>query len=200
MRARFTVMALLLVGMLVCFAVAQAQVTTEVRSGKVVSVDGNHLVVKMANGELKSFDVPEDFRFNINGKDVSVHELTPGTELSRTITTTTEPKTVYSTEEKNGVVWYVKPPQLIVTGADGKNRQYTVPDSQKFKVNGQDMTVYDLKKGMHLTATIVTETEATVVTTTPGAVSGSAPAAPAAAPSMASSTPPSTATPSEPSS
>lgn len=89
MRAKFTFTALLLAGMLVCFGAVQAQVTTEVRSGTVVSVEGNDLVVKMSNGELKHFNVPEDFRFNVNGKEVSVHELTPGTTLSRTITTTT---------------------------------------------------------------------------------------------------------------
>jgi hypothetical protein len=193
MRPRFIIMALLiLAGMLVCIAVVRAEVTTEVRTGTVASVEGNHLIIKMSNGEYKSFDVPEDFRFTVDGKEVSVHELKPGTALSRTITTTTEPTTVYSTEVKNGLVWYVKPPQLIITGADKKNRQYTVPDWVVFKVDGKDMSVWDLKKGMFLTATIYSESQSTIVTTTPGGVSGSAPeaapaaAAPAATPSSSS--------------
>jgi LPXTG-motif cell wall-anchored protein len=189
MRPRFTIMALLiLAGMLVCIAVVRAEVTTEVRTGTVASVEGNHLVIHMSNGEYKSFDVPEDFRFTVDGKEVSVHELKPGTALSRTITTNTEPTTVYSTEVKHGLVWYVKPPQLIITGADKKNRQYTVPDWVVFKVDGKDMSVYDLKKGMFLTATIYSESQSTVVTTTPGGVSGSAPAA-AAEPAAPTSEP-----------
>ena len=167
---------------------SQAQVTTEVRTGTVVSVDGNNLVIKFSNGELKTFDVPEDFRFDVDGKQLSVHELKPGTALSRTITTNTEPKTVYTTTERSGTVWFVQGNTLIVTGADRKNRQYIVPNWQKFKVNGQDMTVDQLKKGMVLTATIVHENQSTVVTTTAGGVSGSAPAEPSS--SMSSSTPP----------
>lgn len=176
MRARITLTALFLAGMLVCFGAAQAQVTTEVRTGTVVSVDGNNLVVRFSTGELKTFDVPEDFRFDVDGKQLSVHELKPGTALSRTITTSTDPKTVYTTTERSGTVWFVQGNTLIVTGADRKNRQYIVPNWQKFKVNGQDMTVDQLKKGMVLTATIVHENQSTVVTTTAGGVSGSAPA------------------------
>jgi LPXTG-motif cell wall-anchored protein len=184
MRARFTTMALLLVGMLVCFAAVQAEVTTEVRSGTVVSVDGNHLVIKFSTGELKSFDVPEDFRFTVDGKEVSVHELKPGTALTRTITTNTEPTTVYSTTVRQGKVWFVQAPTLIVTMADGKNKQFEVDDSVKFTVDGKEMTVYELKKGMNLTATIYHKNQSTIVTTTAGGVSG---AAPAAAPSSSSS-------------
>ncbi len=195
MRARFTVLALLFAGVL-CFSLVQAQVTTEVRSGHVVSVDGNHLVIKFSTGELKEFDVPEDFRFTVDGKEVSVHELKPGTALTRTITTSTEPTTVYSTTVKKGVVWHVQPPTLIVTMPDRTNKQFVVDDWVKFTVDGKEVTVYDLKKGQNLTATIYHKNESTVVTTTAGGVSGSAPAAapapaPAPAPSstMSSSTP-----------
>lgn len=193
MRAKLIVTALLLVGMLVCFAAVQAEVTTEVRSGTVASVVGNHLVIRMSNGEYKSFDVPEDFRFTVDGKEVSVHELKPGTALTRTITTTTDPTTVYTTEVRQGTVWFVQGTTLIITGADRTNRQYIVPDWQKFTVDGKEMTVYDLKKGMNLTANIVHTNESTVVTTTAGGVSGSAPATKtAAAPPSSPSSPPST--------
>ncbi len=182
----FTIAILFFAGMLVCLSPAQAQVTTEVRQGTVVSVDGNHLVIKFSTGELKSFDVPEDFRFNVDGKEVSVHELKPGTALSRTITSTTSPTTVYSTEIKQGKVWHVQPPTLIVTMADRTNKQFVVDDWIRFTVDGKEMTVYDLKKGMNLTATIYHKNQSTVVTTTPGGVSGSAPAAaPSPAPSPA---------------
>ena len=192
MRAGFTIAILFFAGMLVCLSPAQAQVTTEVRQGTVVSVDGNHLVIKFSTGELKSFEVPEDFRFNVDGKEVSVHELKPGTALSRTITTTTQPTTVYSTEVKQGKVWHVQPPTLIVTMPDRTNKQFVVDDWIRFTVDGKEMTVYDLKKGMNLTATIYHKNQSTVVTTTPGGVSGSAPApAPAASPTPTPSPAPS---------
>ena len=84
---------------------SKAAVTTEVRSGTVASVEGNHLIIHLSTGEYKSFDVPGDFRFTVDGKDVSVHELKPGTALSRTITTTTEPQLFIRLRSKHGLVW-----------------------------------------------------------------------------------------------
>src|SRR5262245_33097045 len=133
MRSKLLISVFLLIGMVFIFAALQAETTTEVRSGTVTSVQGNHLVVKMSTGEEKEFDVPEDFRFTVDGKELSVHELKPGTQLTRTITTTTEPKTVYTTTVKNGTVWHAQGDTVIITGADGKNRQYNnVPDWIKF--------------------------------------------------------------------
>ncbi len=186
MRLTLTFAVLLLAGIAVCFTL-EAQTTTEVRSGTVLYVEGNDLVVKLSTGETKHFDVPEDFRFDVDGKQLSVHELKPGTVLTRTITTTTMPSSVKTTEIKKGTVWAVQPPSVIVTMADGKNRKYKVPDWFRFDVDGKKVSVYELKKGMNLTATIVHENEATVVETTSGEVSGSAPTAAASAPAPSTS-------------
>jgi hypothetical protein len=62
--------------------------TTQVRKFEVVSVDGNKVVVKGQDG-AKEYTVPEDFRFTVDGKQVSVHELQPGMKGTATITTTT---------------------------------------------------------------------------------------------------------------
>jgi hypothetical protein len=186
-------LAFLFIGMLFCFTIAKAETTTEVRQGTVVAVQGNHVIIKMSTGETKEFDVPDDFTVNVDGKDITVKDLKPGTKLTRTISTTTEPKTVYTTEVKNGTVWYASEGTVILTGADGKNRKYdNVPDWIQFEHNGKPIAQSDLKKGMKVSATIVTESKSQVVTTTPGGVSGSAPAeaaaptaAPAAEPAMA---------------
>jgi len=196
MRSRLLISVFLLIGIVFIFAAVQADSTTEVRSGTVTSVQGNHVVIKMSTGEEKEFDVPDDFRLTVDGKEISVHELKPGTHLSRTITTTTEPKTVYTTTVKNGTIWHAQGDTVIITGADGKNRQYNnVPDWIKFTVDGKDMDVMELKKGMRVTATIVSETPSTIVTSTPGGVSGNAPAAPAAAPAPAAEPAPAAAEP-----
>jgi hypothetical protein len=72
---------------------ASAQVTTasqtsEVIKFEVISVDGNTLVVKDHTG-AREVTVPDDFRFTVDGKSMSVHELTPGMKGTAQITTTT---------------------------------------------------------------------------------------------------------------
>src|SRR5262249_33603753 len=157
-----------------CLSLAQAQTSVDVQSGTVVAVDGNHLVVKMSDGTTKEFNVPDGATANVDGKDLSVADLKPGMVLTRTITTTTEPVKVTTTTVKSGTVWKVMPPTLIVTTADGKNKQFTVPDWQKFDVDGKMLSVNELKKGMKLTATIVSESTSTV-TSTSRKVTGMAP-------------------------
>jgi hypothetical protein len=47
---------------------------------------------------------------------------------------------------------------VILTLADHTNRQYKVPEGQKFTTNGESRDVFALKKGMVITATVITET------------------------------------------
>jgi len=176
MRSKLILAIILLAGIVVCLSMAQAQTTVDVQSGEVVSVDGNHLVIKMSTGQTKVFEVPEGAKAVVNGKELSVHELTPGMILTRTITTTTEPVTVQTTVVKNGTVWKVLMPKtVIVTMENGKNKQFTVPEWMTFDVNGQKLGVADLKPGMKLTATMISENVGTM-TTTSKAVTGSTPA------------------------
>jgi LPXTG-motif cell wall-anchored protein len=161
----------------------QQSVKTEVRSGEVVYVSGNDVVVKLDTGEVKHFNIPNDFRFNIDGQDMTVHDLKPGMHVSRTITTTTTPKTVETVRTVSGTVWYVNPPSsLILTLPDGTNKQYKVPDGQRFLIDGQEQSVFHLKKGMKISGTAIKDTPETVVSTARSAVSGTAPPAPAPVP------------------
>jgi len=141
----------------------QATYKTEVKSGEVVYVSGNDLVVKADDGQVKHFVVPEDTKFNVDGKDLSVHELTPGMRLTRTITTTTVPKTIQTVRTIKGTVWYVNPPStVILTLPNNTNKQYKVPKGQMFDLNGEKHDVFDLRKGMKISATVITETPETV--------------------------------------
>ena len=153
----------------------QATVSTEVKSGEVVYVTGNELVVKMDNGSVKHFTVPEDFKFDVDGKNLSVHELTPGMKLTSTITTTSDPKTVKNVRTIKGKVWSVHPPSsVILTLADNTNKQYKVPEGQKFMSNGENRDVFALRRGMVITATVITETPV-VTQSTARNVTGTAP-------------------------
>jgi hypothetical protein len=131
---------------------------TKVRSGEVVYVSGNDLVVKTDEGQVKHLTVPEGTTATVDGQQMSVHDLKPGMKLQQTITTTTTPETVKTVRTIKGKVWQVQPPvSVILTLPDGTNKQYKIPNGQKFDVNGQQTDAWGLKKGMNVTATAITE-------------------------------------------
>lgn len=145
----------------------QPTVQVKVERGEVVYVSGNDLVVKLENGEIRHVVVPDDRRITVDGRELSVHDLKPGMKLQRTITTSTTPQVVTTVRTVEGTVWHVNPPHTVILQfADGTNKQYNVPKGQKFMVEGQEKTVFDLRKGMRISATAITQTPATMVSET----------------------------------
>jgi hypothetical protein len=200
-NAAWISLAVLLV--LVAAVAVQAQtaekptVTTNVLSGEVVKVEGSSLVVKLTTGETKTFKVPADRKFEIDGKEVGVGDLQPGTTLTATVKTTTTPVSVRTRKSVSGKVWYAAPPTVILTLPSGENKQYTVRDEDKveFTLDGKLATVFDLRPGMNVTAVKIVEVPDVEITTDTKVV-GQAPkpAAPAptetpAAPAAAAPTP-----------
>jgi hypothetical protein len=181
-------------------ASAQKKTTTsEVRRFQVVSVDGNKVVVKGQRGS-QEITVTDDFRFTVNGKKISVHELKPGMKGSATITTTTTVTPVHTTQVRNAEVVQASANSIIVRGAKGF-QMYTEGDVEKrgIKVykNGRPVTFSDLHAGDKLTATIVTEGPPKVVTQREVQARLASPPPP---PSTAAATAPSSATAAAPSS
>jgi len=178
-------------GFLCLAAIAAAQTTTEKRGttavttfelkGEVAEVEGNSLVVKMADGEVRTFNVPQSRKFVIDGKELTVHELQPGTMLTATVTTEATPVTLKTTTVKTGTVWYVQRNNVILKLPNGEHKQYIVKDDTAFTVNGNPATVADLKKGMVVHAQRVTE-EPLMDIATNTTVVGQAPAQRAATP------------------
>ena len=176
---------------------AQTQSTqTEIKDFEVVSVDGNKVVVKGAEGS-KEITVPADFRFTVDGRQVSVNELRPGMRGSATITTTTTVTPVTVTEIKNGDVMRVTGSSIIVRTDQGI-KSFSEGDVKKRGVkivrDGQPLPFADLREGDKLTATIVTTHPPKVMTERQVQASLSSPA-PAAAPERAAASSPSPATP-----
>ncbi len=147
-------------------ATGKATVVTKVQSGEVVTVSGNDLVVKMADGTIRHFqNVPESARVRVDGKQFGIHDLKPGMKLQRTITTTTTPMTITTVQTVKGKVWAITPPlSMILTLEDGKNQQFEIPDGQKFNVDGQMVDAWGVRKGMTITATKIVEEPAVEVT------------------------------------
>jgi len=140
-----------------------SSVKTEQISGTVVAVEGNDLLVRMSSGGFRHFSVPESRTFTIDGHDVSVHDLKPGTRLTATITTTTTPVTERTTTIGTGKVWYVSGNTVIITLPNNENRMYKVSEDYKFNVNGQPASVHNLKKGMVIAAQKIVEEPRTEV-------------------------------------
>ena len=157
-------------------ATGQPNVVTKVDRGEVVTVAGNDLVVKMADGTIRNFEnVPESARVTVDGKQLGIHDLKPGMKLQRTITTTTTPMTITTVQTVKGKVWAIQPPlSIILTMEDGKNQQFKIPEDQKFDVDGQMVDAWGVRKGMIITATKIVE-QPLVETTQEKTVTGTAP-------------------------
>ena len=166
---------LALAGCITVMAIAQQTATVE--RGEVVTVCGNEIVVKMDTGEIRHFTAPPGATATVDGKQLTVAELQPGMKLQRTITTTTAQRTVKSFRTVQGTVWQVNAPYVIWTDAAGKNKQVKVPDGSKFTIEGEKKTVFELRKGMKFTATVMTEAPETVVSTS-RSTTGTAPPPP----------------------
>ena len=134
-----------------------------VERGEVVFLSGNSLVVKMENGEIRHFTVPDNATAVVDGKTIAIRDAKPGMKLERTITTTTTPKVITEVRRVTGTVWNVMPPNsVILTMENGQNQQFKIPKGQKFMVDGQEVSAFHLKKGMKISATKIIETPVTV--------------------------------------
>jgi|SwirhisoilCB3_FD_contig_41_9049007_length_1066_multi_2_in_0_out_0_2 translation elongation factor P/translation initiation factor 5A len=156
-----------LLGLATLTASAQTKATTtETKQFQILSVDGNTLVVRGAQG-TREITVPEDFKLTVNGKPMSVSELKPGMKGTATITTTTTTKPVYVTEVKNGTVAQASGNHILVRTPEGfKNFTQGDIDKRGVKImkDGQPVQLSDLHTGDKLTAMIVTEKPPQVMT------------------------------------
>jgi len=191
-------MAVAIVGWTSIAALAQQSTTSQSKAFEVISVQGNQLVVSLPEG-TKELTVPDNFRFTVNGKQLSVSELRPGMKGMATITTTTTSTPVTVTEVKNGTVAYSAGSTIIVRTDDGI-KSFTQGEIDKRGVKimraGKPAQISDFRQGDKLSATIITSMPPKVVTeqevnaelSSAGGGSGGGSAARATSPSSAGST------------
>ena len=149
---------------------AQTQTTTiDLRNFEVLAVEGNRLVYRDQRG-THEITVPNDFRMNVDGKQMAVKELKPGMKGTATVTNTTTITPVTVTDIKEATVVSTTETSVMVRGADGVKRRFTQSELDKrgiaiFK-DGKLITVRQLNPGDNLTAMIVSSQPPSVVTET----------------------------------
>jgi hypothetical protein len=149
-------------------AVAQptTATATAIKQFEILAVDGNNLVVRLPEG-TRELTVADDFRFTVNGQQLSVHQLKPGMKGTATITTRTTVTPVTVTEIKNGTVAMQTGTSIIVRTDEGL-KSFTQGDIDKRGVkiirNGEPAQVADFRQGDRLSATIITSMPPKVVT------------------------------------
>ena len=148
-------------------SLAQTSTTTsETKKFQVIAVDGNQLVVKLPEG-TRELTVPDDFRFTVDGKQLSVSELKPGMKGTATITTKTTVTPVTVTEVKNGTVMQNMGSSILVK-TDAGMKMFSQGDMDKRGVkimkDGKVADISDFHANDHLTATIITSHPPKVMT------------------------------------
>jgi hypothetical protein len=180
----------------------QTTTSSQTKAFEVLAVYGNTLDVKLPEGS-RELTVPEDFRFTVNGQQLSVHELKPGMKGTATITTKTTVTPVTVTEVKNGTVMQRSGSSIIVRTDQGiKMFSEGELDKRGVKLvkDGQPAQLTDFREGDKLSATIITSRPPKVMTeqqvNATLAAAPSAAAGGAAAPAPARRAPSSAGTPS----
>jgi len=140
--------------------VGQATKEVKVEHAEVLAVEGNDLILKMGDGTIRHMaNVPDSARATLDdGRQIGIRDAKPGMHLTKTITTTTTPKVIVTTQTVTGKVWHVSPPlSVTLTMPNNENQTFKIPKGQKFVVNGQETDAFGLKKGMIVSATKVVE-------------------------------------------
>ena len=166
-----TTFRLVLAAMAVCFTAvtSTAQTTTtatQTKTFEVIAASGNDLVVKLPEG-TREIRVGDDFRVNVDGKQLPVSELKPGMKGTATITTRTTVTPVVVTEVKNGEVIQASGATMLVKTDQGF-KQFTEGDVEKRGIklvkDGVPAKFTDYRAGDRLSATIVTTLPPKVLT------------------------------------
>jgi len=139
-----------------------SQFQVDTRNTTVAYIEGNHLVVRLADGTLEAIRIPAGERFNIDGDRLTLHELKPGMILTEQTFTTTRPIVVKTVEITDGTVWHASPTRLAIRTKENKVVDYTIPEWATVTVNGEETSLHTLRRGQTITATIITEEPLTV--------------------------------------
>ena len=155
---------------LVCLAVGSVAAQTrtiEIRNGEVLAVPGNTVIVRGPDG-VKEVTIPEDFRFQMDGRSVGVRDLRPGMRFTAVIKTVETPLEMYTTEIRKGTVVHTVGSTVLVRDETGKVNKFTAKDMKAKNVvvyrGGKQVDSMALREGDVITAEVVTKLPPEIMT------------------------------------
>jgi hypothetical protein len=144
-------------------------VTTKktVKTGTIVSVSGNKVVLQEADGNHE-YKVPPGFKVQVDGQDVGVDQLKPGMKVAAVITDQVTTRDVTVTKVLKGTVVQIAPGGIVVKDPKNNYVSYNFKDPDGNDVyflgaDGTEQSLRDVKMGDRLTGTFVTKLPPQVV-------------------------------------
>jgi hypothetical protein len=139
-------------------ALAQESGVRDLRHAKVVSVDGNTVVVWDQFGG-QEYTVPEGFQFTADDKEVAVGDLKPGMQVQADVNQGVTVRPVHITEIKMGTVVSQVGRTVTVKDENGAIHRFTQSEADdrgvRLVMDDKAARISELNAGDQLTATIV---------------------------------------------
>jgi hypothetical protein len=187
-----------LVATLFWIATAAESAAKDVRHIKVVSVDDDTVVVWDQFG-AQQYTVPENFRFTVEGKELTATELRAGMQGTADVANATAVKPVHVTEINMGKVVSQVGRSVTVRDGNGQVHRFTQSDADergvRFYMDGKPTRISQLEPGDELSVTVVSEQPPEILTAgdvtasiegrDAATMAATEPVAPAAAPAAA---------------
>ena len=155
-------------------------VTHRVKAGTVVSVDGNKVVLRESDGDHQ-YNLPDGFKFDLDGRSVGVDEIKPGMKIGAVITDKVTTRNVTVTQVASATVMQVAPGGIVVKTSKGELKSYDFKDSAGNDIymvkDGKQIPLNSVKKGDKLTGTLVSTLPPTITTERTAKAKAVAPAA-----------------------
>lgn len=176
-------------------ATESTAVRTQIKSGVVESVAGNKVVLREADG-LHEYNLPDGFKFQLNGADVGVADIKPGMTVNAAVTDKVTTRNVTLTRIASGTVAQVAPGGIVLKTADGDLKSYNFKDAAGNDIyyarDGKEVPLRNVKLGERLSGTFVStlpEQQTSQRTVVAKATEPAPPPEPAAPVAVAAATP-----------
>ena len=123
-------------------ATESTSVKHEVKSGVVEAVAGNKVVLRESDG-VHEYNLPDGFKFQLNGQNVGVDQIKPGMTVGAVITDKVTTRNVTVTRVASGKVMQVAPGGIVVKTQKGELKSFDFKDSEGndavFTKNGKEI-------------------------------------------------------------
>ena len=155
--------------LLVATGTALAQETFEIRNGRVLNVQGNVLTVDGPFG-IRQILIPDDFRFDMDGRSLSIHDLEPGMPIAAVIHTKEKVVEMTKTEVREAEVVHTRGHTIVVRNDKGEIKKFSASDMRAnnvvLHVDGKPIDPSKLRVGQRISATVITKQPPVTMTET----------------------------------